>query len=678
MAEFINVYNFVPFPDKKAVAYEDTDQHTGVITYTIRTRTPLFIPNSSNEDAFKVPCAVEKSKEKHRSYDFYSYREMSEDKDYTDDPAEPVIPGSELRGMVRSIYETITDSCVGVLNEGTMPVMRTGAMFRPGLLVKTGEKRYKLEQAYSCTHRVNDAPQGKTFLSKKYVEGQKVHITVGPKRNGYYVKECQTGYVEDGYVGYYLKGMPDGGFNKKKDARVFVRKKDIDESKGFYDKWDKDIAITEEDILRLKAVIRSYQDQPGAPEGNYREYQEKLEKFLQGKGDKFPVYYLNEGNGRLVYLSPACMTKEMSHHSIGSLAKGMTLCTKVDEYCPACDLFGRIGVTNEDARASKIRFTDAEVAEASKRADVKEYYTGKVTLPTLAEPKLGAAEFYLKKPAENALFWTYDYYIEANDPKNRVVVSPAMLRGRKYYWHQPDMKLPVNVEATNLNKTVRPVEAGVVFTGKVYFDKISKKQLDQLIWILNGKEAGIELSYKLGGGKPFGLGSVECRVESLTERTISLDGGSISYVEHTMKTDEIVSYAYSHEALKFSQSSKAAFLRMSDYRAVEKMADGKKIIVSYPITEAQLKEKEAEGQGAAVKEGFKWFTENHKPTIKPRGYMVKATLPDATEASPLLPSYRTPAPGAKNNNFKGNNSKGNGYKGNGYKGGKGKGKNDWK
>ena len=36
--EFLNPYNFIPFPAKKAGAYNDTDKHTGVIEYTITTK----------------------------------------------------------------------------------------------------------------------------------------------------------------------------------------------------------------------------------------------------------------------------------------------------------------------------------------------------------------------------------------------------------------------------------------------------------------------------------------------------------------------------------------------------------------------------------------------------------------------------------------------------------------
>ena len=71
--KFINPYNFISFPLKKEPAYADTDKHTGVIRYHITTKTPLFIPNSSSESAFKESTDVTE----HKSYDFFSYTERS-------------------------------------------------------------------------------------------------------------------------------------------------------------------------------------------------------------------------------------------------------------------------------------------------------------------------------------------------------------------------------------------------------------------------------------------------------------------------------------------------------------------------------------------------------------------------------------------------------------------------
>ena len=42
MRDFVNPYNFIHFPKQKATAYEDQDTHTGVIHYTLTTKTPLF------------------------------------------------------------------------------------------------------------------------------------------------------------------------------------------------------------------------------------------------------------------------------------------------------------------------------------------------------------------------------------------------------------------------------------------------------------------------------------------------------------------------------------------------------------------------------------------------------------------------------------------------------------
>ena len=76
---FVNPYNFIGFPKEKAKAYTDEDVHTGVIEYSITTKTPLFIPNSSSETAF---CESDEVAE-HKSYDFFSYTELDGKKRFT-------------------------------------------------------------------------------------------------------------------------------------------------------------------------------------------------------------------------------------------------------------------------------------------------------------------------------------------------------------------------------------------------------------------------------------------------------------------------------------------------------------------------------------------------------------------------------------------------------------------
>lgn len=71
---FVNPYNFIHLPEKKAMAYGETDRHTGVIHYTITTKTPLFVPNSSSETAFKE---LDDTPD-HKSYDFFPIQNLTE------------------------------------------------------------------------------------------------------------------------------------------------------------------------------------------------------------------------------------------------------------------------------------------------------------------------------------------------------------------------------------------------------------------------------------------------------------------------------------------------------------------------------------------------------------------------------------------------------------------------
>ncbi|MCI9175970.1 MAG: hypothetical protein HFH49_13715 [Lachnospiraceae bacterium] len=65
---FVNPYNFIPLEKKtQSVELGNQENFTGFIKYSLRTVTPLFIPNTSSEDAFKMQG---KCKE-HKSYDFF-------------------------------------------------------------------------------------------------------------------------------------------------------------------------------------------------------------------------------------------------------------------------------------------------------------------------------------------------------------------------------------------------------------------------------------------------------------------------------------------------------------------------------------------------------------------------------------------------------------------------------
>lgn len=634
MAGFLNPYNFIAFPEKKSKKYQDTDLHTGVIEYKITTKTPLFIPNTSNDNAFRLKTEEEdKPIEKHISYDFYSYAELNEEKNYKDQFQKPVIPGSELRGMVRNIYETLTGSCMSVLNEEEYPVKRTAEMFQKGLLRRTAEG-YLLYEASDYRYHENIDLRYKTYRKTKYKEGQKLYFEQ-PKKEGRTfaaVRECKTQEDETFCVcGYLIKGMPGPVYKnkgkEKHNAHLFVLKgiQAVAEMK-------------EEDIRRLKDVLKSYQEQPDAGADSYREYERALDAFRARKGEEyFPVYYsgITERNHKLYYLAPACITKEISHHTVGELAGTMKACGSFDDdCCPACDLFGMVGKAGKESRGSRIRFADAQVED---KTDFKDYYDEIITLEALGGPKLGNTEFYLVRP-KGAKFWTYDYYITE---KGELRIQPGKLRGRKYYWHQPEVKFTKNIVKTRLNKTVRPVKTGISFTGKLYFDGISEKQLNQLLWVLDGGTAkgdddrSERLVYKLGNGKPLGLGSVECSVIRKTERKIEVAGNGLRYAEETAAGDTLSIPGY--EEAGFETYCQKDFETISSFCAAEGMD------VIYPVTREQKTKMQ---NGGSMQEGFRWFGENHE-VLRPddRAIMLNKRKDMETKyALPLLCEYKTLLP----------------------------------
>lgn len=634
--KFVNPYNFVPFGEKNKGNYDaskDEKTYSGMMEYTITTKTPLFIPNTSSEHAFRAVNLDECTQEEHLSYDFFSYKDLgmlqkkSQDKTFENEYQMPVIPGSSVRGVIRNIYETLTGSCMGAFNEDERISIRTQEIFKPAVLKKAngkngrGQTIYYLMEAEDCILRRKADGKGKDlykplYLSDEYKEGQKLEFAKRPRKNKY-----AKPFVDEkgkGTIGYVIKGMrgPENIKEKKHNIHVLVPKTE---------NTKKLPSLTEEQVrMKLGGVIKAYQsndtekDKTDKNPKAYSEYKKAYEEFLAGKEQYLPVYYsiLKEGKSEILYLSPAMRTRELSHKTIGEIAKEYCTCRSKKEACPACRLFGMAGKDNTESIASKLRFTDSYVKEEK---DFREYYDSIVTLAALGTPKLQNVEFYLKKP-NKAKFWTYDYHVIDQGNKEDIVVQDAKLRGRKYYWHQPNVKLIANLPQTNLNKTIRPVKKEQEFCGKLYFDAISKKQLDQLIWIMNcGNDQN--LGYKIGGGKPLGLGSVVFRVNRITARTVSEQNG-VPKVDYA----EIGGWKnISEEDLDFDEEVLEAFKKICNLHIM----DGKKICYAY-----------TEGQNPDMPdEGFKWFASNHElpKKLKRKLQNITYSLPDIMDKEQELP-----------------------------------------
>lgn len=627
MAEFINPYNFVPLTKQKKIYRENEEEKfTGVIEYSVLTKTPLFIPNTSNDQAFHASkeyagkntdaaaitypadekgSSKTESKDKndiHKSEDFFSYHMLSPDKEYDDIYFEPVIPGSEIRGMFRSSYEILSESCMSAIDDEVVLSSRSSQCFEAGLIYKKSENEYVLFEANDNLWRVvregstKDLTQKwdkasrqeravKSYKRDDFKEGEKVYFKRDTRKNkaakalAYQVGREKT--MHSTVEGYILEGE-DGPSLGQGDAQL---KKQKHVCHIFSIKTKNQAKLSSLDLSQLERTLKMYQDNGEHP---YTEYAKQLQNFKKGKaGAYFPVYYSipMENDKSIYYLSPACITREVYVRKLSEIIDTFQSCTDANALCPGCELFGT--VAPDFAHASKVRFSDLRV-QGDREA--KEYYNAITTLLPLSSPKISSMEFYLKMP-KGAKYWTYDYYISQNGTK---AYQPEIM-GRKFYWHKmiQDNDLMSSVEKTNQNLTIRSVKSGVRFQGKLYFDKIDRKELEQLIWLLNiGEDGSLEQKkhgYKLGAAKPLGLGSIATGVDRVIIRKVrkNSEKRTIEYIEEEMSADNFTN--------PFEESVSDSYKEVLKFDAVPKN------LVMYPIKKDQ----------ETGEEGFKWFVENH-------------------------------------------------------------------
>lgn len=181
-------------------------------------------------------------------------------------------------------------------------------------------------------------------------------------------------------------------------------------------------------------------------------------------------------------------------HSIGDAAK-ISGNEKIDF---ADALFGK-----EKFWASRVYFEDAAPV-------------GKISeLPTapahpLMQPNPTSYQLYLKQDGGELKHWD---------------TVGAQIRGYKLYWHRP-AEWQANVDELNLDRgkspdkrltqDITPLKDGSKFTAKIRFKNLSAEELGALMMVfdLNG---ATNAAYKIGTGKPFGLGSVRIKPTLLVE-----------------------------------------------------------------------------------------------------------------------------------------------------------------
>jgi CRISPR-associated protein (TIGR03986 family) len=220
-------------------------------------------------------------------------------------------------------------------------------------------------------------------------------------------------------------------------------------------------------------------------------------------------------------------------------------CTDVDQLCPSSRVFGSAdtegnieGEAEQRSYRGHVRFEDAVAVGDQPAGGWRDVWP----LAPLASPKPSAGQFYLRQiippdaaPKDETPLAQWG---SAADKKLRPI------RGRKAYWRtvNPDGRISRGKarrhQANNLVRQVHRIRPGLEFRTRVAVDGLTPAELGGLLVALDPcllvahapgllAKAHVEnivddqhpLVLALGGGKPFGFGSVRVDVESFTVQT---------------------------------------------------------------------------------------------------------------------------------------------------------------
>jgi len=107
------------------------------------------------------------------------------------------------------------------------------------------------------------------------------------------------------------------------------------------------------------------------------------------------------------------------------------------------------------------------------------------------------------------------YLVQPSDRKDTLVHyqnrEHATLRGYKLYWHKDKEVIKESIHdqvaGEKLRTEYRPVDTGVTFVFRIYFENLSDVEIGALLWILR-IASDEKYAFKVGMAKPLGLGSV--------------------------------------------------------------------------------------------------------------------------------------------------------------------------
>lgn len=522
---FLNPYNFVRYlpapnppandPDAQLLARCSPPPHdryiglTGRMTCTLETESPLFISDSHQVKAYPA-----KGDKEHYSHRFFQYE------------GQDAIPATSLRGMIRSVFEIITNSPFSVFDSEERLEYRLDPAqtrrFKPGIVRSTCEngelgtialcKEAKVG-AYYPEHDSN-------VLDPSWKCGDEAYALIVQDDNNVQRVEVLS------RDGNHLSGNVQSGWLKITGRTIDTK---CNES-FFYFSGDSD-----------KAKEVSFDSKREADYNDVLAAQLEREDFksqIQNKrltiGDLVYVELEND-NAQVRNIALVRVARLRYRQKIGDLLlEHLKPSICYDQLDIASRLFGWVrdahrsspqtsdddGISKSEqklervAYAGRLRFSHATLTEDGDKG----VYEQDMPLAILGSPKPTTTLFYLENKKGS---WSEEERKATDFPQTIGYDGDNQLRGRKVYRHHGDALNRQEYERAgqekegHQNRTVRGVRVpGNKFEFTVEFHNLAPVELGALLWTLKIGEKGCY--YRLGYAKPLGFGSVKLTVDDIS------------------------------------------------------------------------------------------------------------------------------------------------------------------
>jgi len=492
-------YNFIPLNNRVVKAREIPDfnkyhdnRNSGLIELEIETQTPLYIRRAKDD------------------FEFFNIN------------GNPKIPGSSLRGMIRTLIEIVSYGNFKFFDDKRLYYRAIGdktslgqnyrdfflrgipkdcnigltLKVETGILKKEGEK-YKIYlsrringiQYYRVNGKFNNNKEPTRFqinnveinlyeFKKIYFkpEKEKVHLHKIKRKNrppiSIFLRYALVNEITDHPNGEHKLGyLVSSGHIGRKHMQWIINSPET-----------QSIEVKEE-------IIKEYQSDSGRiKEANLLE---KLEKYSNG----VPVFCLLDSQNEVFAFGHTGFFRLPYKKTIGEHVPKDLKSDDIIDFAEA--IFGI-----EGKWASRVFFEDADLIDG--QIDI---YLDEISPKILSSPKPTTFQHYLEQPNGKDTNW--GNLKHWNDEVN--------IRGYKLYWHRnaPDdpnlqgVKYSWNegqVFENNQHTKIRPVKRNVKFTSRIRFENLADEELGGLLFVLDLPE---NCYHRLGMGKPLGLGSIK-------------------------------------------------------------------------------------------------------------------------------------------------------------------------